>query len=660
MSILKSRLTILVTAVIVASLSLVGGLSYINQRDIILKDEQLVFKKIEININHSIDEYLLRSTSVASSIAYNPEVARLFAARDREGLYRLISPVYKELKAQGLEQLQFHLAPATSFLRVNAPDKFGDDLSGFRQTVVEANKARKQVVGIEAGVTGWGFRAVIPVNYENVPVGTVETGMNFDTRFLESQLKAKFPGEYYFYSLTSDGTGKLIATTEKDDVLALPADAVQKAAAGGTMVYGYTADMGRTYIIVPVKDYSGQIKAFIKVVLDRQETLHQLRKNMLATGIFSAGILLVAVVLILFVMRRQLVQPIQTLLSKMEVVAKGDLSIDFNHQAGDVGRLEGAIGHTLLQLRTLIGHIQQAATQLAAASEELTASADQSAQTAGQVAAVIGEVAAGAENQLKTMATTATVVDRMSVSIQKIAAHADDVAGNSAQSVETARAGGKTVENVISQMKNIEDAVTRSSKVVTKLGDQSKEIGQIVDTISGLASQTNLLALNAAIEAARAGEQGRGFAVVAEEVRKLAEQSQEATRQIGGLIAAIQQDTSHAVTAMDEGNKEVGIGAAVVVEAGRAFAEIAASVDAMSAQTKEISTSIRTMADESRHIVTAVQQIDATSRETAGQAQTVSAATEEQSAAMEEIAAASQSLAKMAEELNQAVIMFKI
>ncbi|BBB92567.1 MAG TPA: methyl-accepting chemotaxis protein [Methylomusa anaerophila] len=661
MGILKSRLTILITAVIVISLLLVGCLSYINQRDIILGDEKEVFQKIELSVNQSIAEYLLRSSSVASSIAYNPEVARLLSSQDRDGLFQLMNPIYIKLKEQGLEQMQFHLSPANSFLRVNAPDKFGDDLSGFRQTVVEANKSLKPVVGIEAGVTGWGFRAVIPIYYNNVHAGSVETGMNFDTQFLEKQLKTKYPGEYYLYALNPDGSGKLLAATNQDDTLALPVGIVQKIVSSGTMSYGYSDNNDKAYVVVPVKDYSGQIKAFIKVVLDRQETLSQLRKNMLITSVLSVGVLLIAVLLILFVMKRQLVRPIQLLLEKMEIVANGDLSIGFDqNKRGDVGRLEGAISNTLYHLRALIGHIQQAATQLASSSEELTASADQSAQAANQVATVIGEVASGAERQLEAVDAAAAVVGQMSANIQQIAANANDVASASAQSAETAQDGSKTVENVIKQMENIKNAVTRSSEVVTKLGEQSKEIGQIVDTISGLASQTNLLALNAAIEAARAGEQGRGFAVVAEEVRKLAEQSQDAAKQIGDLIAIIQQDTDNAVIAMNEGTKEVHIGSQVVVDAGHAFKEIFKSINAVSTQTREISAAIQQMASGSQQIVNSVRDIDAISKETTSEAQTVSAATEEQSAAMEEIAASSQALAKMTEDLMQAVRKFKI
>jgi len=255
---------------------------------------------------------------------------------------------------------------------------------------------------------------------------------------------------------------------------------------------------------------------------------------------------------------------------------------------------------------------------------------------------------------------SSAIVEQMSAGIHQIAANANVVADVSGQAANTARSGETAVISAVDQMNNIERTVISSAEVVAKLGERSNEIGQIVDTISGIAGQTNLLALNAAIEAARAGEQGRGFAVVAEEVRKLAEQSQDAAKQIAGLISEIQGDTDKAVVAMSEGTREVKVGTDAVAVAGKAFNEIVQLIDQVSGQVRDISAAIQQMAGGSEKIVESVRDIDKISKETAGQAQTMSAATQEQSAAMEEIAASSQSLANMALQLQTAIDKFKV
>lgn len=355
-------------------------------------------------------------------------------------------------------------------------------------------------------------------------------------------------------------------------------------------------------------------------------------------------------------------KPLQLMVSICKELAAGDFR-DKPRQLlrkDEIGQLGDALVNMRGSLRTVLKQVNESAEQVAASSEELTASAEQSAQAVTQVAGAINDVAQGAEKQSKAVDETSAVVEQMSAGIQQAAASANQVAGNSSQAAERANEGDKSVEKAVSQMAYIEQTVNNSAQVVAKLGERSKEIGQIVDAISGIAGQTNLLALNAAIEAARAGEQGRGFAVVAEEVRKLAEQSQDAAKQIATLISEIQGDTDKAVVAMNEGTREVKVGTEVVTTAGKAFKEIKALVTQVSEQVKEISAAMQQMAGGSQHIVTSVKEVEEQSKMALGQAQTVSAATEEQSASMEEIASSSQSLAKLAQDLQTAVSQFRI
>ncbi|QDR79819.1 methyl-accepting chemotaxis protein [Sporomusa termitida] len=313
---------------------------------------------------------------------------------------------------------------------------------------------------------------------------------------------------------------------------------------------------------------------------------------------------LIAAILVILVAAARIARPLQILEGAANRVAGGDLSvtnISVNSQ-DELGRLARAFEIMVENLRTLVRKIDTSSELVATSAEELTAGAHQSSQAANQVAGSITDVSSRMEEQLKVANNTSAVVQQMSDNIQQIAANVDQVAAQSTQAREKAAAGNKSVDKAVSQMAHIEQTVNSSAGVVANLGERSKEIGQIVDTIAGIAGQTNLLALNAAIEAARAGEQGRGFAVVAEEVRKLAEQSQEAAKKIAALISEIQEDTNKAVTAMDEGTREVKLGAEVVNASGQAFLEITALVTQVSGQIGEISAAIKQIANGSRQM----------------------------------------------------------
>jgi methyl-accepting chemotaxis protein len=343
-------------------------------------------------------------------------------------------------------------------------------------------------------------------------------------------------------------------------------------------------------------------------------------------------------------------------------VAAGDLTRSYHGEIGkdEMGDLASSLNTMVANLKEIVKMIGAQAQNVTASSEALTASADHSAQATQQVAASVIEVATSTNQQLELIKTATNGVENMVAELEEVASNVSMIAGKTAQTAEMASNGGQSATRAINQMYEVEKTVSESAKVVAHLGERSKEIGQIVDTISGIASQTNLLALNAAIEAARAGEQGRGFAVVAEEVRKLAEQSQEASKRIAELIGEIQLETDHAVAAMQNGTREVKLGAEVVNETGMSFKEIIDLVNHVSGQMNSIAHVVQSVAQESERVMSSVQYINELSVSTSGEIQTVSATTEEQSASMQEIAASSQSLSNLAQDMQVTVERFKI
>lgn len=385
-------------------------------------------------------------------------------------------------------------------------------------------------------------------------------------------------------------------------------------------------------------------------------------RNMQKEFVAVFALLILIIGAIGYFLSNKLVQPIKVVCNYAKEIAGGNLSIDKIQitTQDEMGELAKSFNDMVQYLRELVRSISQSSEQLAASSEELTASTEQSSQATDQVAAAIVEVAKGMEKQVKAVSNASEVIEKMSAGTQKVADSANRAAEVSEKATLAADNGSKSITTAISQMASIEKTVDNSANVVVQLGSRSKEIGQIVDVISGIAGQTNLLALNAAIEAARAGEQGRGFAVVAEEVRKLAEQSQEAAKKIADLIMEIQKDTDQAVSAMAEGTQEVRVGAEVISCTGDAFNSIMTLVNEVSSQVKEISSAIQELATGSEQVISAVQVIDHISNKTAEQSETVSASTEEQAATMEQIGASSQALSQMAQDLQSAIQKFKL
>lgn len=375
----------------------------------------------------------------------------------------------------------------------------------------------------------------------------------------------------------------------------------------------------------------------------------------------TAIISVLIVIIVTFVTAKRITKPMEILAGQVNMVAGGDLTVKAKVDGKDeIAELAAGFNKMVRNLRDLILQVHASAEQVATSSEELTASAAETAQASNQVAGLVTDIAKGAETQLNAVEKQSAIVKMMSANIEQVTAGAGHAVTKSAQAAEKAKESGESISKAIYQMEHIEQTVNTSAKVVADLGERSKEIGQIVDTIAGIAGQTNLLALNAAIEAARAGEQGRGFAVVAEEVRKLAEQSQEAAKQIALLIGEIQGDTTKAVSAMDDGTREVSLGAEVVKAAGSSFREIADLVTQVADQVAEISSAMQQMDSGSQEIISSVTVVDDLSKKAAGEAQSISAATEEQAASMEQIASASRNLANMAQKLQEAVNQFNV
>ncbi|WP_243371036.1 methyl-accepting chemotaxis protein [Geotalea sp. SG265] len=341
------------------------------------------------------------------------------------------------------------------------------------------------------------------------------------------------------------------------------------------------------------------------------------------------------VIAILFglLIARQITAPLMSVVDFARAIAQGDLTHHLQMDRKDeTGQLAEAVNVMADRLNRLIAGVADNATQVAAAAGQLTANAEQMATGAEEVAAQTGTVATASEE----MAATST----------EIAANCSNAAEEARRASETAGKGSEVIRHTVAEMTRIAERVRETAKTVENLGTRSDQIGEIIGTIEDIADQTNLLALNAAIEAARAGEQGRGFAVVADEVRALAERTTKATKEIGVMIKAIQQETEDAVAIMEQGVTEAERGTAEAAESGKALEEILDQVGSVTMQVNQMATAAEQQTATTAEISSNILQITTVVQGTARGAQ--------------ETAAAARRLTGLSSELQQLIGQFHL
>lgn len=354
-----------------------------------------------------------------------------------------------------------------------------------------------------------------------------------------------------------------------------------------------------------------------------------IQRNIFLATLACLGLLIPAGIFI----GRNIVGRLKPVVAVADQAAQGDLTgrvpVSSNDELGQIGE---SLNRFLDQLNGMLGQTANAAHSVAAAAEELSVNGSQ--------------VADASKEQSNQSTHTASAVEEMSATANEMARNAQVMATTAQNLTGTAQKGGEVVANSIVGMQTVARTMDSSAERINELGQRSQQIGEIIRVIEDIADQTNLLALNAAIEAARAGEQGRGFAVVADEVRKLAERTGKATKEIASVIETVLSGTNEAVASMQAGTTEVQEGMDLVNEAG--------------ARLREIVDGVKQVTDMVHQMASTIEEQTQTTEQIAGGVQAVAGLSQQNEGSVQQVASASTDLATLATEMQNTLSSFKL
>ncbi len=663
---MRAKLIGILISVIIIPLFLLGGLSYFKSFDILEKKLSTTsiqaigvvetvlnsyFEGLEIQVKILSDNPVFEKISPTSNLYDGSGVNKEVAVNLLKSHQKNNEDVVHSYFASSNKEMYI-------YPNIDLPDGFDPTNRPWYQKAVEKNG---EIAWTEPYVDAQTGEMTITVTKAIIKEGQVlgVIAADVDLAYLSSQISSMKIGRKGYVALTTMN-GILLAHPEKNYIgsdMITKLD-IWKDVQGKEEGFLKFTQKGKNNFAAFTTEEALGLKILGIMELDELVADTNIIKTFI---LYSTLIAILVAILVSYFISKSITNPLNILKETFGKAAEGDLTVNAQINSKDEFEDLGKSFNTMIQsINDLIKEVKTSSHIVLDSSSSLANITDQTSIATNEVASAIEDIARTSNDQAKDTQEGAVKVEELAEKIEAVLSSAQHINHVSRKINQLNEKGLETVNVLSKKSKESADSAQAVSKMVLEVDQQSEKIGAITQAITQIAEQTNLLALNAAIEAARAGEQGRGFAVVAEEVRKLAEESGNAAKEIKELIDGIQYKSKYAVNEMNETKSIVQEQNKSVMDTYNVFDDISKSIEEFMKNIEKIEDLNKDMENKKDEIIQVIGNLSASSQETSAATQEVSASTEEQLASIQQVASFAQDLKTLADGLERSIDQFKV